>query len=47
LLSVSRTPLGIRVRLDDVDEVPAGERAALVLGALVEVLEVVPSAAAA
>ena len=47
VLTVTRTPLGVRLQVaDDVDVAPA-ELAVLAAGALVEVLEVEPAAAAA
>lgn len=46
-LTVTRTPLGIRVRIDEETDVPAEELVLLAMGALVEVLDVEPAAAAA
>ncbi len=46
-LRVSETPLGVKVTVDDEVDVAPGELAILAIGALVEVLDVEPAAAAA
>lgn len=46
-LRVTETPLGVKVTVDDDADVPADEVALLAVGALVEVLDVEPAAAAA
>jgi hypothetical protein len=47
VMTVTRTPLGVRVRVSDDTEVAAGELAVLAAGALADVLDVEPAAAAA
>lgn len=47
VLTVMRTPLGVRLRVEDTADVDPGQVRLLAIGALVQVLEVEPVAAAA
>lgn len=47
VLTVMRTPLGVRLRVEDTADVHPAEVTLLVVGALVQLLEVEPAAAAA